>query len=896
MGFGEVDLGGGEGTGVSRLSLEAQIPEQTAGGSTVPDLFAPAPLSVPPGEANFDPGAPAIEASIPSASRPRAASLTPPRPKPKRTKRAASLALLTLALAGGASLQLTRHGAFGYLFVSDLVRAGDYQRAEVDAIGRMSEALASDTYDQARASVDDLMRVQSSMPRAEGLAALAAFEEFLMIARFGPDPKVSNRGSVLLKAQTSDRPIRFRTAALAADGAAHGELEKARKGLEPAVREHASGDKRFVRELDVLSGEVALAARDYKSALASFASAQTAKSDARASFGLARAKWGTGDRDGAIVAIEQTLKLSPKHVGARVLRATIAENREGEEALGNEQLAGVLDGPQRALAAPHELAEAYATRGWLALNRGALVEARPALEDALKLNPRSVRALRGQGELFIREGRYTEALTRFETALQAGAFAPETVADVARALLKLERLQDAKKRLSEGVEKFPNHPTLLALMGQVEQHLGNLPAAEMRFQAAIAAVDASRRDAIFPFVALSGYLSARGQPKEAEAVLQDARKKLPDSAALQKAFGEVAEAQSDLERALTHYKGALSREPTDLATRFRVAIVLRRLRRFDEAAKEFEKIDLADKDFPGLAVERGLLFEASGQVERAIDAFKAALEKAPSDLDLQLRVGSAYVTIGRSTEALGMLNKVLEQRPQSAEVNHFVGRAHMLRGREGETEALRFLKRAVDLDPNRAEYHLYFGWAANDATPPQLTVAREEIDKALALDQRLCDGYWQRGVFERKAGTVNDALKDLKHALELCPTRYEIYGSLAELYEDRNEVPSAIGAWATAMRAPIAKPFWHYRYGRLLSEHGKAGEAGPHFEAASKGLESVTPKPAWFVPLEFHLGETFAHAGKKQEALAHYGKYLELAPSTDPDRKTAQRYVDDASR
>ena len=898
MGFGEVELTGGDGTGASRLSLEAQIPERTGagGGSTVPDLFAPPPLSIPPGEANFEAAAPAIEASIPSASRQRSTSLSPPKPKPKRTKRVAFLAFLTLALAGGASLQLTRHGAFGYMFISDLIRANDYQRAEAGALAKVGSSLEPDTYDQTRASVDGLMSTQSQMPRAESLAALAAFEEFLMVVRFGPDPKANTRGAVLLKTLPSDRPIRYRTAAIAADAAAHGDLEKARKTLEPALREHAGGDKIFVRELDILSAEIALSAREYKEALASFGKAQAAKADARAAFGVARAKWGTGDREGAIAAIEQTLKLSPKHVGARVLRATIAENREGEETLGNEQLTPVLDGPLRPIAAPLELAEAYATRGWLAVNRGALVEARPALEEALKLNPRSVRALRAQGELFIREGRYTEALTRFETALQAGAFAPETAADVARALLKLERLQDAKKRLSEGVEKFPNHPTLLALMGQVEQHLGNLPAAEMRFRAAIAAVDASRRDAIFPFVALSGYLSARGQPKEAESVLQEARTKLPDSAALQKAFGEVAEAQSDLDRALTHYRGALTRESTDLATRFRVAVVLRRLRRFDEAAKEFEKIDHADKDFPGLAVERGLLFEASGQVERAIESFKTALEKAPTDLDLQLRVGSAYVTIGRPTEALGMLGKVLDQRPQSAEVNHFVGRAHMLRGREGETEALRFLKRAVDLDPNRAEYHLYLGWEANDATPPQLTVAREEIDKALALDQRLCEGYWQRGVFERKAGTVNDALKNLKHALELCPARFEIYGSLAELYEDRNEVPAALAAWSTAMRSRDVKPFWHYRYGRLLTEHGNAAEAGPHFEAASKRLESVTPKPAWFVPLEFHLGETLARAGRKQEALAHYRKYLELAPASDPDRKAAQKYVDDAGR
>jgi tetratricopeptide (TPR) repeat protein len=800
-------------------------------------------------------------------------------------------------MAGAASLQLTRHGAFGHLFFSDIVRSAEYRRAEEEAIRDGAQSLAADTYDQSRANVASIVALHARLPRVEGLAALAAFEEALMTLRFGTDPKESGSAAVLLKVLPLDRAIAYRTAALAADAGAHGDIEKARRTLETAKREQ-SGDARrrgFVREIDILAGELALAARDYKEALAAFTKANVARPDARASFGLARANWGAGDRARALAALDKVRVESAKHVGARILRATIAEHREGEESVGMEQLAPVLDGALRAFAAPFELAEAYATRGWLAVHRGAFLDARAALDEALKLNPRSLRALRGQGELLMREGRYTEALTRFETALQAAPTADAT-ADVARAMLKLERSEEAKKRLVEAVEKFPKHPTLLALLGQVERNLGNLPAAEERCRAAVAAVDPSRRDGVLPFVTLSSYLSARGQAKEGEAVLEEARSKLPDSAALQKAFGEVTEVQGDLERSLKHYRAALTREPTDVATRFRTAVALRKLRRADEASQELTKIEAADKDFPGLSVEKGLLFEMGGQVERAIEAFKTALERAPNDLDLQLRVGSAYVTIGRHQEALAMLAKVLEQRPQSAEVNYAVGRAHMLRGREGEVETLLYLKQAVALDPNRAEYHLYLGWAANEATPPQLSIAREEVDKALAIDQGLCDGYWQRGVLHRKGGSVNDALTDMKRALQLCPARYEIHGSLAELYEDRNEIPAALASWAIAMRVGNAKPFAHYRYGRLLAEHGKAGEAGQHFEAAEKGIENVKPKPAWYIQLEFYMGEKSARAGNRQQAAAHFQKYLDNAPPKAPDRKAAQKYVDQETK
>ena len=55
-----------------------------------------------------------------------------------------------------------------------------------------------------------------------------------------------------------------------------------------------------------------------------------------------------------------------------------------------------------------------------------------------------------------------------------------------------------------------------------------------------------------------------------------------------------------------------------------------------------------------------LLYEKAGDVEHALKEFHAALEKAPNDPDLLLRVGASYVAINKPTEALPMLKKVVE--------------------------------------------------------------------------------------------------------------------------------------------------------------------------------------------------------------------------------------------
>jgi tetratricopeptide (TPR) repeat protein len=284
-------------------------------------------------------------------------------------------------------------------------------------------------------------------------------------------------------------------------------------------------------------------------------------------------------------------------------------------------------------------------------------------------------------------------------------------------------------------------------------------------------------------------------------------------------------------------------------------------------------------------------------VQKAIEQFNSALAKAPDDPDLQLRVGAAYVAIGRPDEALPMLHKALEKRPTSAEVQHFIGRALMLQPGTEQAEALRYLKRAVDLDPNRAEFHVYVAWAANDATPAQLELARDEIDRALALDNLNAEAYWQRGVLERMEGADEDAIKDENHALALRPSRYESHATLAECFEDKNQEAAALAEWARAiagdMEAPdaptVRHPFWRFRYGKLLMEHGGPVPALAQLLPAVATAETISPKPGWLAPLEFLTAEALRKTGKRADAVEHYKRFLDIAPVNSPDRLDAQQ-------
>jgi tetratricopeptide (TPR) repeat protein len=874
MSFGEVDIGG-PAADESSIGLDAVEHPQQAVEAPMQLDGGPVPVARPP-------------------------EVKPAEEQPRKRSVGAKIAasVFVLALIGGAALQVTPYGAFGYLVIGDKLHAGDYRRATSTAIADGDKAAAPDTYDAAKKAIDLADAAQSGMPRARSLTAYAAFADLSLSARFGPDAARPSRGAQLLGTLPTDTPIAYRDAAQAAKMIGDGDGSAARTAIGEAAAHAASTDPNdpLLLDLALVAGNLALSAKDVTGAQASFTKAEALANDARAHFGLARTYDVAGDAANLQKEIEATLAASPGHPGALILRAR-PKSAAVDPTKALDDLSIVIDGPSRAKASPEELSSAYAARAWISLDRGGATDAREAFAQAVAIDPRNLDALNGQGRLFLNEERATEALARFDTALEIDPTSPETIANDAEAKIALERLADAKQQLVAARATFPKSIPILILLGKVEQHLGNSDAADADLRAAIALVDPGRPDAVLPYVALSKLLCERGKLTDAHAVLDDAKKKLTPSAALERALGQISELQGDYEAAITHFNTAVAKDPKDPNSHFMLGVALRRVRKFDDAGAELDKVAAVDKDYPGLSLERGLLFEESGDVEKAIEQFNGALAKAPDDPDLQLRVGAAYVAIGRPDDALPMLRKVLDKRPTSAEAHHFIGRAMMLKGGQSEADALRYLKRAVEIDPNRAEFHVYLAWAANDAQPAQLELARDEIDRALALDNLNPEAYWQRGVLERMEGAVEDAVKDENKALSLRPSRYEAHATLAECLEDKNQDASAMTEWSKAIAGdqegpeadPVKHPYWRYRYGKLLMDKGGPAAALVQLLPAVTTAEKISPKPGWLAPLEFLTAEALRKTGKKAEAVDHYKRFLEIAPVNSPDRLDAQQ-------
>jgi tetratricopeptide (TPR) repeat protein len=872
--YGEVHLDDADGTG--ELGLDAADP----GGAAADDdmEFGAIPQeddgpSVADGEEGLRTAAVAGATMAAEAGRARGAK--PAQPAEKKKKGIAKLLVagaVALAVGGGALALVPSVGPFGYYLLEGILRGGEHRALVAETAEETHKQLAVDTYPAARRALQEIEQKRGQAKRLESLTAYMVYVSYLNELRFGPEPRTRARAKVLLDELAEATQVDYLELARAAQQAVSGTLARSHKTVQTLAR-------RQPKDIDVLvlRAEVELRARDPKAAVEAWKAAAAVEKSARTSFGLARACWAAEDRSEAEKHAKDAIELSKGHAGARILLARIEWKSRAAEKPAVELLERAK---QSKNASPDELVSLYTLLGDIHLERSRISHAESSYGEALKINPKSAGALRGLGETLYRAGRYTEALARFEAGAQADPDDVSVKVGVAKLLLALERLQDAKAMLEKLQKSHPKSMHVAYWKGKSLEAVGNRDAAEEAYRRAIK-FGGSSPEVVDAYVALAMVLNQKGQEKDARRTLDEAQRRLPDSPRIHKALGELAMTLGRYDTALEELRTALKLDPEDVGVKFRLGVTLRRDRQFDEASKVFDEVSKVDRDYPGLALERGLLFEASGRSEEALKSYESALAKAPNDPDLMLRVGCAKVAAGHTERALDLLRKVLAQRPHSAEVNHCLGRALLLE--KNLAEALKKLERAAALDPHRAEYHLYVGWAANEAGDS--FKAQKALARALELDKGLADAYWQRGILAYRQGRVTDAVNDLKKALQLRPSRDEAHAALAQAYYDLGQDGQAIAEWRAAIDAQPDNSVWRYRFGRILAANNNHEAAQVQLGKALELAEKEKGQPRWVVQAHLLLARSM---GTRPEAIPHWQAFLKDGPVDSPYRAEAE--------
>ena len=504
-----------------------------------------------------------------------------------------------------------------------------------------------------------------------------------------------------------------------------------------------------------------------------------------------------------------------------------------------------------------------------------------------------VEGLLGLGRVLMAERRFTDAVTNFQ-AVQASVtpdegpvggrpYALEAKLGEIRAQLELGDTAAALSGAQTIAQANPDDADVQLVYGQSLMASESYETAGEVF-ARVVELAPTNFDG---YIAQANLAFAQEDPDAAAAALQAAREHVEMNAQVRVALGDAEMRRGNHRAAEAEYRAALRADDEFVVAYFGLGRALRHQGRLDAAEGAFTELGQRDPHFPGLALERGRIFEARGQAAEAVTFYRRALEQRPEDLDLKLSLAGALVVAGQTEEAEPLLREIRTARENSATAEYYTGRMYFVR--EEYDAALRHLELACRLDARAAEHQLYRGWT--QLRMNSLARANEAVQSAIHLDPELGDAYFVRGQILLRTGHAVESVADFQRAIELRPDRTENLAGLADALDQVSRREPAIQLYAEAVRRDPSHGQWWYRLGALRFDEGdRAGALEALAQATELGDTHEMP-PGWLAEAHRLSGEAARLGGDTATAIAHFERFLALAPPTNFDREDVERVL-----
>ena len=266
-------------------------------------------------------------------------------------------------------------------------------------------------------------------------------------------------------------------------------------------------------------------------------------------------------------------------------------------------------------------------KGVEAHKAGKVQEADRYYTAILKANPKHSDANHNMGVLAVGVGKVEVALPFFKTALEANSNIAQYWLSYIDALIKLERMDDAKTVLDQAKSK--------GVKGEGFDRL------EKRMEGA-------KTDAVL------GSKSQEPPQKKLQSLIE-----LYNQNRLQQVFNEAQELTKRYTKSLTlwNFMGASAAQIGQL----------------DEAVNAFQKLISIKPDNAGSYNNMAIVLQNQGKPEEAIEAYNKALAIKPDYAEAYYNMGIAFKDQGKLEEAIEAYNKALATKPDYAEAYNNMG-------------------------------------------------------------------------------------------------------------------------------------------------------------------------------------------------------------------------------
>jgi len=464
-------------------------------------------------------------------------------------------------------------------------------------------------------------------------------------------------------------------------------------------------------------------------------------------------------------------------------------------------------------------------KGVEAHKAGQIQEADRLYTAILKAQHKHPDANHNMGVLAVGVGKVEQALPFFTTALEANPAAAQFWLSYIDALIRLDKLADAKAVLDQAKSKgakgdgFDKLEQRLQEAGQEPLEAARI-AAEVRLQQPNI-LDSLKLDQA---IKLAKKKAKDGSPEEAKRIYQDILTKFPKN-----------------KRARDGLKG--------LASRFLV-----------KASK--------DQNPPQDQLQSLINLYSQGQLQEALQEAGSLVQRFSQSAILFNIQGAVLHGLGQLELSLDAHNKALAIKPDYAEAYNNMG--NVLKDQGKLEEAIEAYNKVIAIEPDYAEAYNNMGNVLKDQG--KLEEAIEAYNKALAIKPDYAEAYYNLGITLKDQGKLEEAIEAYNKTLAIKPVNAEAYYNMGKALKENGELEEAIEAYnkALAIKSDYAEAY--NNMGNALKENGKLEEA---IEAYNKAL-AIKPD---YAEAYKNMGVTLQDQSKLEEAIGAYNEALAIKPN-----------------
>ena len=335
------------------------------------------------------------------------------------------------------------------------------------------------------------------------------------------------------------------------------------------------------------------------------------------------------------------------------------------------------------------------------------------LNQAVKVVPENLDAIRMRGALYLKMGQPEKALEDFKkwTELEPENLGAYLV--VVQVLSQLDRADEAKEVLDNAIKQNPKAAGLLALRARMQ-------------------LDATRG-------------------------LED------------------EEAAASVGKALADADAALVIDENNIEALLVRATILADKKRFDEALRDVNKVLELQPDLVLGLWTRSLVLAANKQYDEAVKDIKLLAANDPANEVFQMQLAALYNAMGEPRRALDIYDRVLRVDPENAQALRGRGDAHLSLGQH--KEAVKDLEESLELDPENDGVLNNLAWVLATSTDHEVRNGKRAIELAIKACEvtkyeqphilsTLASGYAEVEDFESAIKWVKEGLAKSKEATQ----------------------------------------------------------------------------------------------------------------------------------